>query len=177
MTQATARPWQLAQLNIAHALYPLDDPRMADFVGQLDAINALAEASPGFVWRLKSDDSDSDNATDIQAADHPNLLVNMSVWTGVDALRDYVYKSAHRLVLARRRAWFSTAPGARQVWWWVPTDHRPTVDEARKRLRHLDTHGPSAYAFTFKTAHPMPEAGDRTELTAPVSPGEMRNLP
>lgn len=145
--------WQIAQLNIATALHPHDDPRMSGFFAQLDDINALAESSEGFVWRLQSE---SGNATDIQVGDDPLLIVNMSVWQTVEALFDFAYKSAHRHVVADRRQWFKRPPGAYQVLWWVPAGHQPTVDEGLAALQRLDTSGPTPLAFTFKKKFPQP---------------------
>ena len=145
--------WHIAQLNIANALYDLDDPRIAEFVARLDEVNALADDSPGFVWRLQTD---SGNATDIQATDDPRLVVNMSVWENVEALFDFAYKSAHRLVLRQRREWFAPPKGAYQVLWWVPAGTQPSVQEGLDRLRLLDEQGASASAFTFKAKFPPP---------------------
>jgi heme-degrading monooxygenase HmoA len=145
--------WHLAQLNVAKALFPLDDPRIAEFMEALDGVNALADGSPGFVWRLQSDQG---NATDIRAGDDPSLIVNMSVWESAEALFDYVYKTPHRLVMARRREWFARPAGAYQVLWWVEAGHRPTVEEGLERLRRLDARGPTAGAFTFKQKYPPP---------------------
>src|SRR4051812_23368069 len=145
--------WQIAQINVATALFPLDDPRIAEFMGLLEAINGLAEASPGFVWRLKSDQGD---ATDIQVTDDPKLIVNMSVWQSVEALFDFAYKSAHRHVMAKRRQWFSPPVKAYQAPWWVPVGAFPTVADGLARLDHLEAHGPSPHAFTFKQKFPAP---------------------
>lgn len=147
--------WHIAQMNVATALRPLDDPLLADFVAALDGINALADRSPGFVWRLQSD---AGNATDIQASDDPRFIVNMSVWETPEALFDFVYKTAHRTVMARRREWFSRPDGPYQVLWWVPAGTVPTVEEGLARLARLAAEGPSAAAFTFKAAFPPPDA-------------------
>ena len=145
--------WHIAQMNVATALYPLEDQGMAEFMGLLDTINALAESSPGFVWRLKSDQG---NATDLRATDDPKFIVNMSVWQSVEALFDFAYKSAHRLVMAKRRQWFVPPAGAYQVLWWVKAGDEPTAEEGLARLRHLEQHGPTAHAFTFKNKFPPP---------------------
>lgn len=145
--------WHVAQFNIATALYPQDDPRMSQFYAQLDEVNALAEDSVGFVWRLQSD---TGNATDIQVGDDPMLIVNMSVWESVEALFDFAYKSAHRKVLADRRQWFSRPERAYQVLWWLPIGHEPTAEEGMERLALLRTTGPSSEAFTFKKKFPPP---------------------
>ena len=142
--------WQLAQANIAYMKAPADDPLLADFIAQLDAINHLAEASPGFVWRHHSDSRDPAQ----REYDDPNVLFNMSVWDSVEALHTYTYRSAHAGVFARRKQWFDDI-GARfgsrgMVLWWVPAGHHPSVEEARERLARLTADGPSADAFTFK---------------------------
>ncbi|MGP1396765.1 MAG: DUF3291 domain-containing protein [Inquilinaceae bacterium] len=147
-------PWHLAQINVATARFPLDHAGMADFMGQLDTVNALADASPGFVWRLQSD---SGNATDIPVTDDPRFIVNMSVWESAEALFDFVYRSAHRPVMTRRREWFVPPKGAYHCLWWIEGGTVPTVDDGLARLRHLDTHGPSPHAFTFKNRFAPPD--------------------
>jgi len=154
--------WHIAQINVATALYPLDDPRIAEFMGLLDEVNALAEQSPGFRWRLKSEQG---NATDIQASDDPNFIVNMSVWSSVETLFDFVYKTSHRLVMAKRREWFDRPAQSYQVLWWVEAGTAPTVEAALARLAHLDAHGPTPHAFTFKQKFPHPEtAGEPQDM-------------
>jgi hypothetical protein len=154
--------WHIAQLNVARAVAPLDSPALADFMAALDDVNALAEAAPGFVWRLKSD---SGNATDIRAGNDPQFIVNMSVWQSVEALFAFVYRSAHNKVMVRRREWFEKPTEAYQVLWWVPAEHAPTLAEALERLAHLRAHGPSTHAFTFKQRYPMPgAAGGPTDM-------------
>jgi hypothetical protein len=145
--------WHIAQLNVATAVAPLDSPELADFMAALDGINALAEASPGFVWRFMSD---TGNATDVRASDDPKFIVNMSVWRSVEALFEFVYRSVHTKVMGRRREWFGKPDQAYQVLWWVPADHRPSLAEALDRLEHLRQHGPTPHAFTFKDRYPAP---------------------
>ena len=139
--------WHLAQLNTATALYGNDDPRMQPFMEKLDEINALADASDGFVWRLQDEGG---NATDIRATDDPYLLINMSVWESVDALFEFTYKSAHAMVMADRQKWFDLPNEAHQVMWWIPAGELPTIDDALERLRQLRANGPTPAAFTFK---------------------------
>jgi hypothetical protein len=144
----------LAQINIGRIVTDTpDDPRLTDFMNALDEINALAETSPGFVWRLQSD---SGNATDIHAFDDPRMLVNMSVWQSVEALRTYVYQSAHTPFVGRRREWFEAPSGVIMALWWVPAGHLPNLDEAKERLDHLRREGSSDHAFTFKQPFPAP---------------------
>ena len=145
--------WNVAQLNVGRAVAPLDSSELAEFVAALDRINALAERSPGFVWRLQSD---SGNATDIRVSDDPNFLVNMSVWSSLESLFDFVYRSAHTQVLVRRREWFERPTEAYQVLWWIPAGHIPTVQEALARLEELRRNGPTPRAFTFSRKFPPP---------------------
>ncbi len=143
----------LAQINIGRALAPLDDPLLAGFMSRLDDINAVADASPGFVWRLQSE---SGNATDIQAFTDPRMLINLSVWESLESLFDFVYRSGHTAVMARRREWFEPSAGPYMALWWVPAGRLPSVEEALGRLEHLERHGPTPEAFTFKQRFAAP---------------------
>ena len=145
--------YHLAQINIARMLAPIDDPVMAEFVAQLPPINALAEASPGFVWRLQSESGD---ATSIKVYDDEFIIVNLTVWETAEALRQYVYKSAHSGVMRDRRRWFEKFDGPYYTLWWIPAGHFPGTEEAKERLDHLREHGDTAYAFSFKQAFPQP---------------------
>ena len=138
----------LAELNIGRVRYPLDDPRMAGFVDNLDLVNGLAERSEGFVWRLKDDSGD---ATSIQAFDDPRVIVNMSVWESVEALERYVWQTVHKRFYGRRHEWFDKMDGPYFVMWWVPQGHRPTVQEAIERLQSLKDNGPSDFAFGWES--------------------------
>ncbi|MGQ4414455.1 DUF3291 domain-containing protein [Streptomyces sp. SAS_269] len=144
----------LAQVNIARLKYPLDSPQLKAFVDGLDPVNAVADASDGFVWRLQSD---SGNATDIPFLGDAWLIVNMSVWRDIDALTAFMYRGRHRELLARRREWFERPGDAVTALWWVPAGHRPDVAEAEERLLHLRAHGPTPYAFTLRTSFPAHE--------------------
>jgi hypothetical protein len=145
--------YELAQLNIAVMIEPLESPRMAHFVANLDRINALAEATEGFVWRLQTEDG---NATDVRPLGE-HTLVNVSVWRDVAALNRYVYGSAHVEIMRRRREWFERMKESHMVLWWVPRGHRPTIDEAVARLATLRAKGPTPAAFTFREAFPAPD--------------------
>lgn len=144
----------IAQLNIARAKAALDDPLLADFVARLDEINALADRAPGFVWRLQTPEG---NATYLRPYDDDRILVNMSVWESVEQLKEYVYKTAHAELLRRRHDWFEKFEAAYTALWWVPAGHIPGVDEAKKRLAHLQEHGPTSFAFTFRQLFPPDE--------------------
>ncbi|HEU5160426.1 MAG TPA: DUF3291 domain-containing protein [Streptosporangiaceae bacterium] len=137
----------LAQFNVATQRLPLDDPRMADFVALLEPINALADRSPGFVWRLIG--ADGDDATSVRPCGD-DVVVNFSVWESRQALWDFAYRSGHLDVMRRRREWFHRPGGAHLVLWWIPAGHIPSVDEAVERLRLLRADGPSPRAFTFR---------------------------
>ena len=143
---------------------PLESPVMAGFVARLDEINALADHSPGFVWRLQTGEG---NATYLRPYDDDRILFNLSVWESIEHLRAYVYRSAHTEVLRNRHEWFTKFDGAYLALWWVPADHRPSVDEAKKRLAHLAEHGPTPFAFNFTvTVPPDPVAVQAIDWSA-----------
>ena len=137
----------LAQINIGRLLAPIDKPQIADFKNNLDAINALAERSPGFKWRLKGDNN---NATDFHPFGDELDIVNMSVWESVDALKAFAFQSEHMEFMKRRREWFVKYPTAYMALWWIPEGHKPTIDEAKERLLSLDENGDTEFAFTFR---------------------------
>jgi uncharacterized protein DUF3291 len=147
--------YELAQLNIGIIKGPLDSPVMAEFVANLERINALADAAEGFVWRLQTAEGD---ATAIRPFPDPNMLLNLSVWRDVEHLRRFVYRTAHVEFLTRRREWFERMSEAYLVLWWVTRGHRPTVAEASARLALLRTKGASPEAFTFGQTFPPPDA-------------------
>ncbi len=137
----------IAQINIAQAKDSMDSETMADFVAQLDEINALAEGTPGFVWRLKTEDG---NATSLRPFDDEFIIVNMSAWENIEALYQYVYYSGHAEVYRRRREWFNVLKNPAVAMWWIPVGHIPTIDEAKQKLQLLERLGPTPLAFTFK---------------------------
>ncbi|WP_172379524.1 DUF3291 domain-containing protein [Vibrio sp. Vb339] len=146
---------KLAQLNIALAKYPLDAPEIKEFVDNLELVNGIAESSEGFVWRLKDESGD---ATNIQAFDDPNMIVNMSVWDSVDSLKNFMFRTHHRDFMRRKGDWFHRLPEDTYVLWWIEEDHIPTLEEAIERLKHLRENGDSPHAFTFKTNFTASEA-------------------
>ena len=141
----------LAQVNIARMNDALDSPVMAGFVARLDELNALADTAPGFVWRLQTGEG---NATYLRPYDDERIIFNLSVWESLEDLRAYVYRSAHVDVLRKRHEWFHAYEGAYLGLWWIPAGHQPSVDEAKQRLAHLAEHGPTPFAFTFKSPFP-----------------------
>ena len=156
----SASRYQLAQFNIARLRAPLTDPAMAAFVENLQPINALADRSPGFVWRFQTEQGD---ATAERPYEDDRIIINFSIWEDLQALRQFVYQGAHAGILKRRREWFETLTDAYVALWWVPADHRPTVAEAIARLDHLKQHGPSPEAFTFRHFYPAPDASDSAD--------------
>ena len=139
--------YHLAQVNIGRMLWPLDDARMAGFMGRLDELNRLADGSPGFVWRLQTE---AGNATDLRPFEDQRMILNMSVWETLADLRAYVYRSAHTPVLGMRREWFEAPKGEYLALWWVRAGHLPDVGEARGRLEELNARGAGPRVFTFK---------------------------
>ncbi len=140
-------PHHLAQVNIARMLAPIDSAIMADFVNNLDRINEIAERSNGFVWRLKGDEN---NATSLRVFEDDFLIINMSVWESKEALFDFTYRSGHLEVFTRKKEWFSAMESVHMAFWYVVPGHEPSPEEARERLRYLNEHGETPYAFTFK---------------------------
>jgi hypothetical protein len=167
MTDQSGR-LQLAQINIGRLRAPTDDPMIAEFMAALDEINALAERSPGFVWRFMTEDG---NATAVRPFEDELLLINMSVWESVESLGDYVYRSDHTGYLRRRREWFERIREAIVALWWVPAGHRPTVAEGIERIEHLRTNGPTPQAFTFR--QPFSQATE--DLASQDREGDVRN--
>lgn len=144
--------YHIVQLNIATLLAPIDSPQLADFVANLDRINALAEESPGFVWRLQTEEGDA-TGIDYFGSDK---IVNLSVWDSVEALHNYVYRSAHVEIMRRKKEWFQKMGEAYMVLWWVPAGYIPPIVEAAQKLDILRENGPTTEAFTFKKSFPAP---------------------
>ncbi|MGA9996333.1 MAG: DUF3291 domain-containing protein [Pyrinomonadaceae bacterium] len=145
--------YHLAQLNIARMRAPMEDTVMQGFVSQLEAIYAVAESASGFVWRLKAEDFIS---SPVRAAGDARLIVTMSVWESVEALHDYVYGSAHMNPLRNRGEWFEKIDGPGMALWWIPQNSLPRVEQGMARLKYLQRHGPTAFAFTFNERFPPP---------------------
>ena len=147
--------YHLAQVNVGRLLAPVDDPRTDDFRNALGQINALADAQPGFVWRLTGA---GDDATDIRpdGAD-PLLAINISVWESAEHLAAFAYRSEHRNFVRRRLEWFEEATQPILALWWVPVGHAPSLAECLDRLAHLRAHGPTPRAFDFKHRFEAPE--------------------
>jgi GNAT superfamily N-acetyltransferase len=140
----------LAQLNIATLRHPLDDPRIADFVEGLAVVNGTGEQSAGYVWRLQSDGGD---ATDIRVFDDPLVIVNLTVWESLEALKAFAYRGVHRDFFRRRAEWFVEG-STRTALWWIPAAVLPTTDDAKRRLEFIDAFGVSPYAFEMGQNQP-----------------------
>lgn len=150
--------FHLAQVNVGRLLAPLDAPETAGFVEALAPLNALADTSPGFVWRLQSEGG---NATDIRPFPDESILVNMSVWRTLDDLRNFVYRSDHVAILRQRREWFEKLTEVHLALWWLPAGRLPTLEEAAWRLDLIRSQGPTAEAFTFRTPFGPPVVARR----------------
>lgn len=168
---ASMGPFHLAQLNIALPREPLDTPLLTEFVEALEPVNAAADGAPGFVWRLQTADGD---ATGVRAFGDDRLIVNMSLWESLAALRQFVYSSRDHLdVMRRRREWFEQLGELHLALWWVPAGELPTVADAEERLALLRTIGPSPEAFTFRRHFPQPSdagAGQPVDDTRELCP-------
>jgi len=156
MAGTRATTWHLAQLNLGIFNAPLDAPEMQEFVQSLDRINAIADASPGFVWRMTDADGGPSSNVEVPGADDPLLASNLSVWTGIDSLRDFMYRSDHASYLRRRDEWFERDHQPMTVGWWIPAGTLPTLEDALQRLEMLRTDGPSDQAFPLRRTIPDP---------------------
>ncbi len=160
----TTQRWELAQVNVARLLAPLDDPLLAGFVNGLDPINAIADAADGFVWRLQTDEGD---ATALRVFPDPDVIVNLSMWSSIESLKAFAFGVDHVAILRQRRHWFEPPTEPHLALWWVPAGEQPSLDETKRRLEFLRRHGPSPFAFTFN--HPQPPvATRRASLSEPI---------
>ena len=157
--------YHLAQINVGRIVAPIDSPQLSGFVSQLNDINALADRSPGFVWRLQTESGD---ATSVHAFDDPMMLMNMSVWKSVEELRAYVYKSAHVGPMRDRLQWFEKPAQAHIALWWIPAGHIPSIEEAVERLEFRRAHGDTPLAFSFNSPQPRPEEPASDPVAPPV---------
>jgi len=138
--------WRIAQINVAKFREPREHPVNADFEAALDEVNALAEAAPGFVWRMKGE-GDSDD---------PTLTINITVWQSIDQLAAFAYRNlTHRAIMRRRKDWFVEMP-AYLALWWIEAGRTPSLQEALAKLNLIGRHGPTADAFDFRTVFPPP---------------------
>lgn len=146
----------LAQCNVGRIRKPLEHPELAEFVAALGPINALAEASPGFVWRLEDEEGQSSSYVDIPGSDDPLLIINYSIWEDLESLKHFVNKSGHIAYLRRRREWFDKLDVPTSAAWWTPAGSIPDVGEAYRRVLYLQAHGPTETAFPITKPWPRP---------------------
>lgn len=141
--------WHLAEVNVARWKVHPDSPEAAGFINNVNRVNLLAEQSEGFVWRLLDESGNPFGA---------NTIVTLSLWESMQHLKDFVYRSYHRKILARREEWFSHMETAHMAMWWVPAGHLPDLMEAQERIQTLGRNGPTADAFTFRQPFDAPAA-------------------
>jgi len=146
--------YHLAQINIAKAKEELTSSTMEGFVARLDEINALADGSDGFIWRLQTEDGD---ATALRVFDDPMLIINMSVWRDAEALKNFVYKTTHVELLKDRSAWFDKIREAHQALWWIAEGDVPTLEQGKEKLIQIQSEGSGEQAFTFANIYPHPD--------------------
>ncbi len=159
--------FHLAQFNVSRLLAPLDSPQLQEFVAFLGPVNAYAERSPGFVWRLSAPDGLSSSYLPSPFAD-PMMITNLTVWTDIDSLRSFAFQTVHKYFLQSRRSWFERLASRSLVLWWLPAGQIPTLDEAMAKLNLLDELGPTRDAFTFQDA--FDSAGN--PVPTPAKPGQ-----
>jgi hypothetical protein len=153
--------YHLAQVNVARMVAPLDSPQLAPFVAQLDAVNAEADRTPGFVWRLL-------DASTVRSEYDPLLLFNLSVWHSIEDLKHYTYSAGHVQVFRARADWFEKPTQAHLAMWWIPAGHIPSIDEARERLDFRRAHGDTDAAFSFQSPVAPPDAPGADPAPPPV---------
>lgn len=157
--------WRVAQVNVAKLIAPLDHPRIDDFRNALEHINQLGEAQAGFIWRAKGAGFD---ATDCRVFDDPDVLINATVWESVEHLAAFAYRTEHRDFVRRRLEWFEQPTEAFQAIWWVADGQIPTLDDCVERLLHIRRHGPTPFAFDFRTRFPPPSSASPTDTLQEV---------
>lgn len=148
--------FHLAQLNLGLFRAPLDAPEMAEFLAALGPINAIAESTPGFVWRLKDQDGASSSFVEVPGRSDPLWAPNMSVWEDIESLQHFMYKSGHASYLRRRVEWFQKPDRPINVLWWIPAGDIPTLEDAVRRLDYLTDNGPSEQGWTLTRPFPHP---------------------
>ncbi|MEX0347842.1 MAG: DUF3291 domain-containing protein [Paracoccaceae bacterium] len=141
--------YHLAELNIGRLLAPTDDPRVAEFMANLDRINGLGKRMPGFVWMMEGSGEPGTGNTENAIGRDPQLVSNLTVWEEVASLERFVWGTIHKQFYERRAEWFELLGKMHFVMWWVPAGHEPTLDEALARLDHLNAHGASEHAFDW----------------------------
>ena len=137
----------LAELNVGRLRAPTDDPRVAEFMDNLDRINGMGKRMPGFVWMMEGSGAPGTGNTEAKIDGDPQFVANLTVWQDFESLRTFVYKTLHLKFMERRAEWFEQLKTRHFVMWWVPEGHQPSLDEALARLKHLQENGDSEDAF------------------------------
>lgn len=153
------RNMHLVELNIGRLIAPTDDPRVADFMDNLDRINGLGKRMPGFVWMMEGSGEPGTGNTDVKLDGDPLFVANLTMWEDYESLKTFVYQTLHKKFMDRKAEWFEALTDKHFVMWHVPAGHIPTIDEALARLKHLQEHGETDHAFGWSY---MAEKGDTT---------------
>ena len=141
--------YHLAELNVGRLLAPTDDPRVAEFMANLDRVNGLGKRMPGFVWMMEGSGEPGTGNTENSIGDDPQFVANLTVWQDAPSLEKFVWGTIHKQFYERRQEWFEVLGAMHFVMWWVPEGHEPTLEEAMDRLEHLRTHGATEHAFDW----------------------------
>ena len=141
---------QLAELNVGRLVAPTDDPRVKDFMDNLDFINGLGKQMPGFVWMMEGSGEPGTGNTEAKIDGDPQYVSNLTVWENVESLEKFVWGTVHKKFYERREEWFEVMGQMHFVMWWVPEGHQPTLDEALAKLEHRQKHGDSVDAFGWE---------------------------
>lgn len=141
--------YHIAEANVARMKTEFDDPIMYSFIRRLNDVNAIADRSPGFIWRQSAEANDY-----LMPYRDKRIIFNMSVWQSIEHLRSFVYGPVHTEMLRLRHEWFERPSTAHIALWWIPAGHRPIVSEAMARLAKIQEHGPTSYSFSFKQHYP-----------------------
>ncbi len=137
----------LAELNIGRLIAPTDDPRVAEFMDNLDRINGLGKRMPGFVWMMEGSGEPGTGNTENNVGGDAQMVANLTVWENADSLGEFVWNTVHGQFYERRTAWFKVLTEKHFVMWWVPAGHRPTLAEALDRLEQRRRSGDTDAAF------------------------------
>lgn len=147
-----SKTMHLAELNIGRLMASPDDPRVKEFMDNLDRINGLGKRMPGFVWMMEGSGEPGTGNIENSIGGDPQFVTNLSVWEDVPSLETFVWGTIHKQFYERKAEWFEIMGEQHFVMWWVEPGHRPTQEEALERLEHLKTHGDSDHAFGWAYA-------------------------
>ena len=145
----------LAELNIGRLLAPTDDPRVADFMNNLDRINGLGKRMPGFVWMMEGSGEPGTGNTEASIAGDPQFISNLTVWQDLPSLEAFVFRTLHAKFMERKGEWFEVLGDQHFAMWQVPEGHRPTLEEGLERIaqRAKDGDTPDAFGWDWARIH------------------------